>query len=435
MPSREQLQQAREGHADAIAALLNTALASRNMTAQVQRCGDELQILLESSSLPPQQATVEFVRQGLQRLKVTSIATVTLMGQKQGYLKEHWQVIFDLYGTTVTSLNEAKPAKSVAPDPQSAPPTGRNFPRADLWDSPQTVEAQSPLPPPENARPHHQDISPIGNISPMQTIPPPPPSSTAPQSSPQDENLLQLLGLGFGLGCVITYLKVTAFLLHPMITLVHELGHAFAAWLLGYPAIPAFDFVHGGGVTAHFSRAPLLIYLVYIGLAFLYYRYRKNYLTLRLLLGVTVTYSIMTFLPAHEDLITAMGHAFELLFVVIFGFQGLTGIGCRYGKLERSLYFMVAFYIWFSCLNFSWKLIADPAFQASYLSGKGGLVNDFVILAGHYAGGNLGAIAIAFLLACLAVPPITWLIYRHRHRLAAAIHRFWVVTDAPRFSW
>ena len=432
MATREQLQKARAGQSEAIAALLNTALESRNITAQVQRCGDELQILLESSTIPPQQEMVEFVRQGLQRLQLTSITTIALMGQKRGYLKDHWQVTFELYGTTVTPLTEGNSPPSVSPRSQPSAPAFGASSTADPVVFPASVNP--PAEPVPSASLAHIHAS--GNRSLSQGVPAGqrPTTKATLLSSAETENLPQLLGIGVALGGVIAYLPVTSFLLHPLIVLVHEFGHAFAAWLLGYPAIPAFDFVHGGGVTAHFNRASLLIYLIYIGLAFLYYRYRKNYLTLRLLLVMTVVYSVIAFLPAHEDIVTAMGHAFELLFIIIFGFQGLSGFGCR-GRVEQSLYLIIAFYMWFSCLGFGWQLIADTTFRANYLSGKGGLVHDFVILAGQYAGGNLIAIAIAFLLAGLAVPPLTWLLYRHRDRMARIIHRFWFITNAPRFSW
>lgn len=55
-------------------------------------------------------------------------------------------------------------------------------------------------------------------------------------------------------------ISLTCFVLSPLVTFLHEFGHAVAAWLLGCPAIPAFDFVYGGGITHHGEfRLPLAI--------------------------------------------------------------------------------------------------------------------------------------------------------------------------------
>ncbi|MEM8545965.1 MAG: hypothetical protein AAGF66_18465 [Cyanobacteria bacterium P01_H01_bin.119] len=423
MPSYKHLQQAKSGNPQAIAVLLNRALADRRITAQVQQCGDELQILLNSEHLPDQPGTVKLIRQGLLHLRPEAIAAVTLMAQTTGLRQDQWQITFDLYGAPPALPTQPKPGPQ-AVNQLAAEEADANLSDALVNEAARSRDAVQPRfsepVPPHNPDPNPVDLS----------------SNQAPTAKArQPENLLQIVLIGMVLGALVTVIKPIAFVLHPLIVIIHELGHAFAAWLVGYPAIPSFDFVHGGGITAHFSRWPLIIYLTYAGLAALYYRYRKNYLTLRLLLGITLVYSGLVFLPVHEDFITVMGHGFELLFVVIFGFQGLTGLGCRNGQLEQPLYVMVAFYIWLSCAGFGWKLINDAGFRAQYLSGKGGLVNDFVILAGQYTGGNLTAIAIAFLSACAAILPILWLLQRHRHRLAAAIHRFWLMTDAQRFSW
>src|SRR5258705_7805858 len=57
------------------------------------------------------------------------------------------------------------------------------------------------------------------------------------------------LGIGAVLAVVLTLIPFTRILFQPLITIVHELGHAVVAWMFGYPAVPAFDFSYGGGVT------------------------------------------------------------------------------------------------------------------------------------------------------------------------------------------
>ena len=83
------------------------------------------------------------------------------------------------------------------------------------------------------------------------------------------------LAIGWVLAMLLLSSGRLTFIFHPFITLVHELGHAACGWLLGYPAIPAFDFVHGGGVTSHFGRLWVLIGGIYGGFGYVSYRYRK----------------------------------------------------------------------------------------------------------------------------------------------------------------
>src|SRR4051812_44688730 len=48
------------------------------------------------------------------------------------------------------------------------------------------------------------------------------------------------LGIGFCIALGISALPFTAILFHPLVTIIHELGHAITAWSFGYPALPAF---------------------------------------------------------------------------------------------------------------------------------------------------------------------------------------------------
>src|SRR5205085_4916566 len=87
---------------------------------------------------------------------------------------------------------------------------------------------------------------------------------------------LRILGIGLVLAIVITAIPFARFIFHPIIILVHELGHAVAGWLLGYPSIPSFDFVYGGGIT---PRGPfqIAVGLVVAGaFAYLGYIFREN---------------------------------------------------------------------------------------------------------------------------------------------------------------
>ncbi|MGP1383939.1 MAG: hypothetical protein ACTS2F_10300 [Thainema sp.] len=246
-----------------------------------------------------------------------------------------------------------------------------------------------------------------------------------------DKEGQRAIAAGLGLGLLVTLLGQVKFLLHPLITTVHELGHAATNWLFGYFAIPAFDFIYGGGVTmSSAQKSVIIVTLMYLGLAYLFYRYWRNILTARLLLGLTLVYLLCAYTPIHQALIVGMGHGFELLFAIVFLYQSLSGLGCR-TSIERPLYGMLGFYIVLYDIGFAWRLLTDSDMRAVYNLGKGGIDNDFVRLARDYLGSNLSAIAVAFLLGSLMVLPLAYTIFRYEHWIAAWLHRlFWITNDA-----
>lgn len=238
------------------------------------------------------------------------------------------------------------------------------------------------------------------------------------------------IAAGFGLGLLVMLLSQVKFLLHPLITIVHELGHAATNWLFGYFAIPAFDFMYGGGVTmSSDQKSVILLTLLYGGLAYLFYRYWRNVLTARFLLGFTLVYLFCAYTPIHGALVVGMGHGFELLFAIIFLYQSLSGFGCH-TSIERPLYGMLGFYIVLYDISFAWGLLTDADRRAIYQFGKGGIDNDFVRLARDYLHVNLSAIAVAFLIGSLLVLPAAYAVFRYEHWIAAWLYRlFWMTND------
>lgn len=238
------------------------------------------------------------------------------------------------------------------------------------------------------------------------------------------------IAVGIGLGLLVTLLSQVRFLLHPLIITVHELGHAATSWLFGYFAIPAFDFIYGGGVTmSSEQKSAAIVTILYCGLAYLFYRYWRNVLTARLLLGFTLVYWLCTYTPIHQALIVGMGHGFELIFAATFLYKSLSGFGCR-ASIERPLYGMLGFYIVFYDIGFAWRLLTDADTRAIYNLGKGSIDNDFVRLARDYLHTNLSAIAVAFLIGSLLVPAIAYAIFRYEHWIAAWLYRlFWITND------
>jgi hypothetical protein len=219
-----------------------------------------------------------------------------------------------------------------------------------------------------------------------------------------DNDARRALIAGGVMAGVVYAVPFLRFVFHVLITLVHELGHAIASWAFGIPAIPAFDFVYGGGVTIHQGRSTGLMILMYLGFAFVAYWLRENrgYL---IALGVwVVAYTLAAFTPVHEAIAVAMGHGSELVFAGIFLYRALDGRACRVPS-ERPLYAFCAFFILLHDVVFALGLLTSASKVADYEDAKGGgHWMDFSRLAEEFLHVDLQAIAFFFLLACVLVP-------------------------------
>jgi len=245
---------------------------------------------------------------------------------------------------------------------------------------------------------------------------PAPPLAVSKVSLPRQDptsNDWQVVVAGIGLALLVLSSEQVTFLLSPLITLVHELGHAFTAWLFGYPAIPAFDFRYGGGVTLHGDRVGFLVVLLYAGLAGLAY-YCRHHRPLLIALGVlTAIYTLFALSPIHEMLFVAMGHGFELLFAMIFLYRALSGWGCRYA-IERPLYAMLGFFIVLFNMRFAWQLQFNDVFRELYLMGKGGIDHDLVRLARDFFHTDLATVVGLYGFLVILAPVVPFVLYRYR---------------------
>lgn len=225
------------------------------------------------------------------------------------------------------------------------------------------------------------------------------------ESSPGvDPAARRALIVGGGLALVVYAVPFLRFVFHVLITLVHELGHTIAAWAFGIPAIPAFDFVYGGGVTIHQGRSGGLMILIYTAFAVVAYwlRAERGYL-----IAFTVwvaAYTLAAFTPVHEAIEVAMGHGSELIFAGIFLYRALDGRACRV-PAERPLYAFCAFFILLCDVVFAVGLLTSAGRVADYEEAKGGgHWMDFSRLAEEFLHVDLQAVAFFFLLACVVVP-------------------------------
>jgi hypothetical protein len=191
--------------------------------------------------------------------------------------------------------------------------------------------------------------------------------------------------LGFGLGAaVLAYaLPITRFVFSALVTLFHELGHAVAGWLFGYPSIPAFDFVYGGGLT-HYSTFKLSIVLaIGCGFGYLGWLFRQNRKSVGIVAVLFLAWLLIVISPWRRELImAAAGHLSEFILAGILFYKALAGVGWRNPSLERPLGAFVAFFVQIHSTLFAWRLGHDAQFLEWYRQGKGGaLMNDLESIA------------------------------------------------------
>lgn len=218
-------------------------------------------------------------------------------------------------------------------------------------------------------------------------------------------------------------------------TLFHESGHALVAWLLGHPSLPAFDFMFGGGLTHYGSFHLSLALAIAAAMGYLGWRLRKNHVALAVIAAVFVIWLIfVTKAWRRETAMASAGQIFELVLAATFLYMSLTGVGWRAPEIERPLGALIAFFALFSSWNFSFKLMRDADFLATYKEGKGGaLMNDLEVIALNlkiYLGINAtiqGLAKLLFLFSFLAFGVAIWMAVK-RERIEAAIES--LVTEA-----
>jgi hypothetical protein len=213
------------------------------------------------------------------------------------------------------------------------------------------------------------------------------------------------LGIGFALAVGTQIFPLLEMLVGYFVVLVHEMGHALAGWIFGYPSLPAFDFTYGGGVTTHAGQQwRSIVYLVLAGLAALGFVFRGNRLTLSLLAGLTTLYATLALTPAHEAVIVGFGHGAELVFAFVFLQRAFTGNACAL-PAERPLYAWLGFHVVLHNLVFAWGLTTSALARAQYADAKGGgHWMDFSRLAREHLGVPLELVAGVFFVLSIATP-------------------------------
>jgi hypothetical protein len=351
-------QRAMQGNLIAIVTLLNHALAHKQLQSQVSLEAGQLAIVLTGDAIPDLRTVVMLLDREIVRWQSPLIHTVQVEVRTIDNPEPNWRTEFKLDSRQL----DAREVRSLGPV---------------------TASAVAPIVP---AQPRPQAISQSG---------------------------WSALITGFVLAILLMAIGLLKMLFYGFLVLVHEVGHAVTLWLFGTPAIPSVDILHGGGVTIVFGRSPILVALLYLGMAYLFHLCRC-YPRVQGVLALFISiYSLCLFTSLNALLSTAMGHGMELLAIVTCLYLAASGYLCRFPG-DRSIYAMLGFFTLFSDLEFAWKLMHNLDFRAWYEEGKGGMDHDFVILATQYFRVDLAAIAQVFLMSALMAAIGAFLIFRYQ---------------------
>jgi hypothetical protein len=225
------------------------------------------------------------------------------------------------------------------------------------------------------------------------------------------------------LGLIFFLLPPSRFILNTFLTFLHEIGHAIAYWAFGYPAVPSFDFIFGGGITLALGRAPIIFGLLYGAVAYLAWLYRHNQNTLIVLGSLTLGQMLLLLVGWDQVVIIAMGHLFEIGAVFICLYFALGKYFCR-GFGEQTLYSMLASFSLLENLSFFGQLVTSETFRISYRVGKGGLLDhDLVRLSQDFLPLNLPNLAGCFFLLSLIAPGLALIAFFWEPRWVPAFYR------------
>jgi hypothetical protein len=240
---------------------------------------------------------------------------------------------------------------------------------------------------------------------------------------PLSRSAWRALAIGFAIAAVMQLFPMTAFLFHPLMTIIHEIGHAAAAWSFGYPAVPGFDFGEGGGATATFDRSVPVTIGVYCLVGWAIWRTRRHLPTVGVILGLTAIHAWLNATPRHEAWMIIMGHGMEPVFAAVFLYRAMTGTTLLQAD-ERPAYAMIGFLMMFDRLSFFYKLTSDADFLAWYNEGKSYADNDLVRVGWTFWHTTVQHLAQVFLVIWLCVPLIARLFYRLEGPISLWLSRF-----------
>ena len=253
--------------------------------------------------------------------------------------------------------------------------------------------------------------------------------TVSPRSPAAAEHKTVAIGAAAALACVA--IPFTRVVFHPLATLVHELGHTVANWVFGRPAIPALDFVHGGGLTWSQDRSRVLVALIAAGWVWAVFALRRRPRAAVTVAILAALWCVMLASSTDDVVILVAGHAFELLFATLFLYRAVTGRGTRRAA-DRGAHAFAGVFVWLTALGFAWALTYRPEARIDYEAAKGGGAwMDLSQVARDHAGVTLERVAAGYLFLVLLVPAAVWAVWRARRLVDGMISWLAEPRDEP----
>ena len=230
------------------------------------------------------------------------------------------------------------------------------------------------------------------------------------------------LGVGFGIAVVTAVVPMLNFIFAFLWILVHEMGHWLMSLFFAYSAIPAFDFISGGGVTMRSERWPFMFFYIYAVWAFLLWRVRRNRLSLAVLIAAVLLFAVAAHTWVHQALVLASGHGCQLLIAGTFLYRAWANVAII-TRLERPFYAALGFNAIWDQLVFASGLMSDSDTRELYLEGKGYVDSDFVSLS-SLLDMPMNLLLAALMVSAVLVLGVSFLAFRYQpywHALLARL--------------
>lgn len=160
--------------------------------------------------------------------------------------------------------------------------------------------------------------------------------------------------------------------LNAMSVFFHEIGHTLFFWFYGYPALPMFDFQHGGGYswTPTMRQQGAIIFCLYAAVGYALWTFRQSR-ALQVILGMVLLFNLTTaFGSYHMAIVMFMGPGFEIAVASFLLFRAWLDLAPR-GGFERFVNAMFGFAMIFRALIDGWALLHDGGHRFLYYNQKG----------------------------------------------------------------
>lgn len=198
-----------------------------------------------------------------------------------------------------------------------------------------------------------------------------------------------------------------------MNTFFHELGHTALMWFYGYIALPAFDFVHGGGMSYGFTGQLIVINLmVYAGLGYLFVLSRGYPGWQKIFVALALFHLATAYTDFHEIIYVFAG---PLSCIALAGYMlyrawldvAPRGIGERFANAAFGFGFTM------HALVEGWALGHDPDVRGAYLLQKGGHARGDFDRVAEMSGLSFNNVMWIYLICTFVALIVPVLIYMH----------------------